>query len=151
MIVTRKEAVELMESSLKTDIPLDGEKLEKLVLAANEDMQVRDYMMGLPIEYGLKYPLSWINEMLPRITKEDSVPFLCVQASYHYELEEQDRAEAILKYVHSLDSEYTLAQLLSRVFTAKWPAESFAKMRKDLHPLVLKEIAEEGDTESRTV
>jgi hypothetical protein len=40
------------------------------------------------------------------------------------------------------DPSYPLAGLLRRVFNAGWPPESFAQMRRELHPKVVAAIFE---------
>lgn len=147
MIATRKEAVDLIRRSMSTSIPLDNEDFETVVFAVNGDLMVRDWMLGMPLEFGLEDTLSWFKELVGRVPLEDSVPFLTVQSALHYEAEQQDRAKAILKYVSSIDPEYPLSNLLSRVYNANWPVSEFSKMRSELHPAVVEACeGEEGST-----
>lgn len=147
MIATRKQAVDIIKKSMSTSIPLDDNDFETVVFSVNADLQVRDWLLGMPIQYGVQDTLSWFKELVGRLTVEDSVPFLTVQSALHYEAEEQDMAAAILKYVSSIDPDYPLAVLLSRVFKAEWPISEFAKMRSELHPLVVEACeGEEGNT-----
>lgn len=146
MIATRRQAVDIIKRSMSTSIPLENEDFETVVFAVNADVQVRDWLLGMPIQYGVEDTLSWFKELVGRLTLEDSVPFLTIQAALHYEAEEQDRAKAILKYVKSIDPDYSLASLLDRVFKANWPISQFAEMRKELHPKVVEVCeGEEGD------
>jgi hypothetical protein len=145
MIVTRKEAVELISGMLDNDINLEGEELEKVIFAANEDIQVRDWMMGLPIKWSLEEAIKFTNYMAVKSTAEDSVPFITVQALFYYELGETDKANTLLNYAIHMDANYSLALLVKRVMGAGWPAASFKPMREAVHPKVVAEcFSEEG-------
>lgn len=148
MIVTRREAVELIERSIQSNVILEDSDLEIVVFAANEDVQVRDWLMGLPIKHGISESIDWLTKIASKLTMEDSVPFLAVQASLHYENNETDKAKSVLKYVKNVNPEYTLAILLTRVFDSKWPGESFTMMRRELQPMVVEAcLGEEGDVQ----
>ena len=98
MIVSRKEAVELISGMLNNDINLEGEELEKVIFAVNEDIQVRDWMMGLPIKWSLEESIKFMQYMAVHTTAQDSVPFITVQAIFYYELSEHEKAIQCLNY-----------------------------------------------------
>jgi hypothetical protein len=146
MIVTRKEAVELISGMLDNDINLEGEELEKVIFAVNEDIQVRDWMMGLPIKWSLEESIKFTQYMAIHTTAEDSVPFITVQALFYYELGETDKANTLLNYSIHMDATYSLALLVKKVMGAGWPAGSFKPMRESVHPRVVAEcFSEEGN------
>lgn len=145
MIVTRKEAVELISSMLDNDINLEGEELEKVIFAVNEDIQVRDWMMGLPIKWSLEDSIKFTQYMAVRTTAQDSVPFITIQALFYYETGEKDKANTLLNYSLHMDNNYSLALLLKKVIDAGWPDGEFAHMRERVHPIVVAEcFSEEG-------
>jgi hypothetical protein len=145
MIVTRKEAVELISGMLNNDINLEGEELEKVIFAVNEDIQVRDWMMGLPIKWSLEESIKFMQYMAVHTTAQDSVPFITVQAIFYYELGEHDKATQCLNYSLHMDSQYSLALLVKRVIDAGWPVGAFKPMRESVHPRVVEEcFNEEG-------
>jgi hypothetical protein len=145
MIVTRKEAVELISGMLNNGIDLEGEELEKVIFAVNEDIQVRDWLMGLPITWSLEESIKFTQYMAVRTTAEDSVPFITVQSMFYYELGEQDKARTLLNYSLHMDSDYSLANLLKRVIDAGWPEAAFKTMRETVHPRIVAEcFSEEG-------
>lgn len=139
MIVTRKEAVDLIRWTMDTDIPLEGENFEKVVLAVNEDLQVRDWLMGMPERYPITDCVEWTQYMAVKATKEDSVPFLTVQAMFHYEQDNVEQQVAILNYAKSINPDYSLVTLLRKVCDTGWPAEFFTAMRKEVDPKVIEE------------
>lgn len=137
MIVTRKQACELIAESLNNDIELTGEKLEAVILAVNSDIQVRDWLMGLPNRWSLDEGIKFMQYMCVHAPAEDLVPFVTLQALYYYELDNTERATALLNYALRLDKDYALAQLLQRVFTSGWPAVHFTTMRNEIDPKII--------------
>jgi hypothetical protein len=147
MIVTRKQACEFITESLDNDIELTGEKLEAVILAVNSDLQVRDWLMGLPIRWSLDEGIKLMQYMCVHAPTEDLVPFVTLQALYYYELSDTEKATMLLNYALRLDKEYSLALLLLRVFNAGWQAEQFKVMRDELHSKVVESCyGEEGNT-----
>ena len=147
MIVTRKEACELITQTMDTDIDLEGANLEKVILACNSDLQVRDWLMGMPLTWSLEDCIKFTQYMAVHTTKEDSVPFVTVQAMYYYELDQIEKAVLLLNYALQIDKDYSLAQLLRRVVDSGWPVGGFTEMRTSLHPKVVEACyGEEGET-----
>jgi hypothetical protein len=137
MIVTRKQACELITESLNNDIELTGEKLEAVILAVNSDLQVRDWLMGLPLRWSLDEGIKFMQYMCVHAPSEDLVPFVTLQALYYYELDDTEKSTMLLNYALRLDKDYALAQLLLRVFNAGWPADQFKTMRNELDPKII--------------
>ena len=137
MIVTRKQACELIAESLNNDIELTGEKLEAVILAVNSDIQVRDWLMGLPNTWSLEEGIKLMQYMCVHAPTEDIVPFVTLQALYYYELGNTEKTTSLLNYALRLDKDYSLAQLLLKVFKAGWPAEAFTTMRDNIHPKIV--------------
>ena len=147
MIVTRKEACELITQTMNTDIDLEGANLEKVILACNSDLQVRDWLMGMPLTWSLEDCIKFTQYMAVHTTKEDSVPFVTVQAMYYYELDQIEKSVLLLNYALQIDKDYSLAQLLRKVMDAGWPVGGFTEMRNSLHPKVVESCyGEEGET-----
>jgi len=63
-------------------------------------------------------------------------PVACIFAACAYESGETELAHNGLLSALSDCPNYPLALLLRRVFTAAWPADSFATMRAELHPKI---------------
>ena len=137
MIVTRKQACEFIAESLNNDIELTGEKLEAVILAVNSDIQVRDWLMGLPNTWSLEEGIKLMQYMCVHAPTEDIVPFVTLQALYYYELGNTEKTTSLLNYALRLDKDYSLAQLLLKVFKAGWPADAFTTMRDNIHPKIV--------------
>ena len=114
----------------------DDYELLALVLVRFKDLQVRDYAMGLAtVEnkdelFNLWY---WLMNLAP---KGYIAPAACIFAACAYESGETELAHNGLLSALADCPNYPLALLLRRVFTAAWPADSFAIMRAELHPKI---------------
>jgi hypothetical protein len=147
MIVTRKQACELIADSLNNDIELTGEKLEAVILAVNSDVQVRDWLMGLPNRWSLDEGIKLMQYLCVHAPTEDIVPFVTLQALYYYEQNNTEKSISLLNYALRLDKNYSLAQLLQRVFQSGWGPEQFGEMRNQIDPTVIENCyGPEGDT-----
>ena len=100
------------------------------------DIQVRDYTLGLldpstPDKF--RPALLLLLDAAPTDTEYINAP-ACLLAALEYE---QDNKEDALIMLSNASKDYSLAQLLTRVFGAGWPANAFGNMREELHPKVV--------------
>jgi hypothetical protein len=111
------------------------------------DIQVRDYAIGLVDTNKIDTlipTLTYLLEQAPIDTEYVNAP-ASILAQVYYET--NDMGNAFLTLSNATDN-YPLAELLHRVFVAGWPTDSFASMRKELHPKVVAGIyGAEGETE----
>lgn len=128
-------ASRFIAGSLGRDIAGD-QKLSALVLGSLSDIQVRDFALGSHDDESIEvYWAMW--RYLTRIAPHGNVaPVASLLAALSYEKGEGALAQRSLDRALGDDPSYSLAGLLRRVFSAGWPPESFAAMRKDLHPKV---------------
>jgi hypothetical protein len=75
----------------------------------------------------------WLMNLSP---KSYIAPVACIFAACAYESGETELAHNGLLSALADCPNYPLALLLRRVFTAGWPADSFAQMRAQLHPKI---------------
>ena len=75
----------------------------------------------------------WLMNLSP---KGYIAPVACIFAACAYESGESELAHNGLLSALADCPNYPLALLLRRVFTAAWPADSFAMMRAQLHPKI---------------
>ena len=76
---------------------------------------------------------QWLLSIVP---SEHIAPVASLYSAVSYEQGEGALAVKLLDQALDAQSAYPLALLLRRVYAAGWPAESFATMRKELHPKV---------------
>ena len=135
-------ASRFIAGSLGRDIASD-QKLSAHVLGSLSDIQVRDFALGSHDDATIE--IYWtIWRYLLRIAPTGFVaPVASLLAALSYEKGEGALAQRSLDRALTDDPSYSLAALLRRVFNAGWPPESFAAMRRDLHPKVCAGIFED--------
>ena len=107
-----------------------------LVFVRLADLQVRDYAMGFTTTENIETVSSmwrWLLEIAP---SGQIAPVAALHSAISYEQGRSEIALASLALAIEDQKTYPLALLLRRVYAANWPPESFATMRKDLHPKV---------------
>lgn len=136
--VIQRAGAEMIEAFFNTHNEGDNvsENTVAQLLFYLTDIQVRDYTLGLlnpstPDKF--RPALSLLLNAAPTDTDYINAP-ACLLAALEYE---QDNKEDALVILSNADVMYSLATLLTRVFTAGWPANSFGKMREELHPKVV--------------
>jgi Domain of unknown function (DUF4192) len=115
-----------------------GDDLELIarVIGRLSDIQVRDFALGTHTEEDIdNFFLMWRHLM--RMAPPGFVaPIASLFAALAYESGDGALAHRALDRALADTTGYSLALLLRRVFTAGWPPESFAAMRRELHPKV---------------
>jgi hypothetical protein len=110
------------------------------------DIQVRDYAMGLLDKDKadtLIPALTHLMEHAPTDTEYINAP-AALLAQVYYELDDIENAMLTLS---NTQHNYSLANLLRRVFGSGWPTAAFAAMRAELHPKVTAGIFEGDDND----
>lgn len=104
---------------------------------ALRDIQVRDYALGIINNSTVDSIMNALNHMVELTPKKYISAPASLLAITYYETGQPTRARETLAIAKE---DYSLAQLLSRVFEAGWPKESFQTMREELHPKVVATI-----------
>jgi len=106
------------------------------VIGRLSDIQVRDFALGTHTDEDIdNFFLMWRHLM--RMAPAGYVaPIASLFAALAYESGDGALAHRALDRALADSNGYSLALLLRRVFTAGWPPESFAAMRRELHPKV---------------
>lgn len=149
--LTTQECKDAIDRIFSSSITSNGEWLinkEDIQIAhygVMNNIQLRDYLMGAPLEYNLDHCVTALAKIVNvcHSLDLDSYPFNTVSASFYYEA--GNKAQAILLISEALKHDYSLAKLLSRGFTLGYPANIFAKMRVELHSKVVKNLADDAD------
>jgi len=139
---TRKEAVTLIAESINNVMPLEDERLEKVIFAVNNDLSVRDWVMGMPARFTMEESVEFVRYMAIHTTAEDGVPFITINAVFEYERGNVDSAVKMIEYALDVDGDYPLAQLVDRMLDVV-PAEALPMMREELDPKVVAACMEE--------
>lgn len=144
-VITRGLAIDALDALIDQfakNEPLSADNAEVVSFAVNNDLQVRDYLIGgLPETLTAEGAISFVTDLLPLVAEADRVPFYTLLSAYYHEAGDTDLAHASLFTAQSLNPDYSLASLLSRAFNAGFPL-NLVEMRSELHPKVVETISE---------
>ena len=138
--ITRKQACELIRSYIgkaEKDMP-DGDDLLKIVYAVNNDMQVRDFLLGLPQYYDTQEVINFLEHMCSEAPIVEDVPFFTVVAALAYENGNGAEFFKHMGYVMVHNPKYSLAKVLAQAAASGYPGSMLAKMRQELHAKVMR-------------
>lgn len=134
--VTRKEACELIRKSIGKDVP-EGEVFDKIVFAVNNDMQVRDFMLGLPQYYDLQEVIDFLCHMAAETEIGEDIPFIVVAGAMAYEVDAMEEFYKHVGYAAVHAPNYSLNNILMKAANAGYPGKMLTKMREELHVKVM--------------
>jgi hypothetical protein len=101
------------------------------------DIQVRDFGLGILDKYNnTEAALKYLIDKAPTDTIYISAPSALLAQLYY---EQGNTADAFLTLSNAQEN-YSLRLLLDRVFRAGWDPKGFARMRAELHPVVIANI-----------
>jgi len=114
--------------------------IAEVAIATNANLQIRDFIMGVQEEKDINYVGEYIALLGNVIVKDKAIPLATIFCGYLYQTEETEQAKTMLLEVLTLNPDYALAKLLSRVFLAEWAPSEFGKMAQQLHAKVVETI-----------
>ena len=117
-----------------------AQHIAEVAIATNENLQIRDFIMGVQQEISIDYVGEYISLLGNVIVKDKAVPLATVLCGYLYQVEVIEEAKTMLLQVLTLNPEYPLAKLLYKVFTAEWAPSELGKMAQTLHHKVVDTI-----------
>lgn len=128
-----------------TDGVMVSEEIEIFNQAIQADVNFRDLLMGMPKHYEIEKCVGFITYVLGQVEHQDRAPYLTILSAYAYELGDKISAGKFLGDALEINSEYSLAKLLARVFSADWSADSLAGMRNGLDDKVRATVEEQRE------
>lgn len=144
--ITVGEAVALINNSIiDFQDGLSSETINKIIYAINNEIQIRDYLLGLPNVFPLETCRTFLSYIGASIDESESYSIFAVLSAYFYELDEVELSTLSLITALQIKPDYSLGLLLKRVYEAGWSADTFVQMRNELHEKVvegLKEMSE---------
>jgi hypothetical protein len=114
--------------------------IAEVTIATNENLQIRDFLMGVQLEKDIDYVGQYISLLGNVTVKDKAIPLATIFCGYLYQVEEIEQAKNMLVEVLVINPEYSLAKLLSRVFDSGWAPSEFSKMAQQLHHKVVDTI-----------
>ena len=143
--ITRREACELVRESIGKDQVLE-EDAKRIIYAVNNDLQVRDFLLGIPMHYSMVDCATLLKNIVAVADPQEAVPFATILAAYAYEMDDAQTVKDSISFAYNANPSYSLTILLMRVIASGWPKEAFKKMREDLHLKVMASCySPEGD------
>ena len=134
------EDIRVAIDKLADGVTPSAQHIAEVAIATNENLQIRDFIMGVQLEKDINYVGKYLELLGNVITKQKAIPLATIFCGYLYQIEEKDYAVKFLDEILEMNPEYPLAKLLYRVFAAEWPAGEFKKMAEQLHSKVIDTI-----------
>jgi hypothetical protein len=122
------------------EILIASDDVKIIAYALENNLQLRDYLMGLTSDGLSVESVANILRVIVALLNSAELPAYPVEtvlASYKYRLGDSD---ALTMLNAGLNRNYSLAQLLQRVFNAGWSPKEFETMANQLHSKVLAEL-----------
>lgn len=117
-----------------------AQHIAEVAIATNENLQIRDFLMGVQLEKDIDYVGEYIALLGNVVVKETAIPLATVFSGYLYQIEKVDEAKAMIDEVLTIKPDYPLAGLLNRVYLAQWEPSELKKMALQLHHKVVDSI-----------
>jgi hypothetical protein len=133
--VQRKRLTDAIYTQIDSDTAPDDDHIAEITAGMNKDIQLRDFMLGLPSERPIAAVNTYLACFMDVVPGEFIAPVASVLAANLYSIEDTS-AQSVLSQALENNPTYSLAQLLNRVFNSGWPAGAFVAMTYELHPKV---------------
>jgi hypothetical protein len=144
--VTVGEAVALINNSiLDFQDGLSTEANSVMIYAINNEIQIRDYLLGLPNSFPMDTCKAFLTYLADSVDGAERYSLQTILSAYYFETEDLESAYFLLATALDTKSDYSLALLLERVYKAGWSPNAFVQMRNDLHDKVIETISEMQD------
>jgi hypothetical protein len=146
--VTIGDAFNALNESLNeyvSDGVMVSESIECFNLAIQKDVNFRDLLMGLPKHYEIGTSIGFVTYVLGQVDAQDRTPYLTILSAYAFELGDVKLANRYANDALAIHSDYSLAQLLKRMYISGWTPSSLATMRDELDNKVRANVIESSN------
>ncbi len=135
--ITRKQACELIRSYVGKEETITDEDFRKITFAVNNDLQVRDFVLGLPAYYDMQQVIDFLCYMAAKTDIGEDIPFITLGGAFAYEVGAVEEFYKHLGYVAVHGPDYPLGKVLIRAANSRLPGRILTEMRKELHAKVM--------------
>ena len=136
LLTQRKRLTDAIYTQVDLGTAPDDDHIAEVAAAMQKDIQLRDFMLGLPSEREVVAVNKYLTYLYDTVPTKFITPIASVLAANLYSMEEIDSAKEMLHNAIVHNPSYSLANLLNRVFNTSWPAGAFKTMTEELHPKV---------------
>ena len=116
------------------------QEIAQFVVAINEHIQVRDFVMGIPSEHDVNYVANWLAYVGNKTPEVYDVPIATIMSSFYYSVGNEESATFYVEKALNSNPNYSLAVLLKKVYQSNWGADGIVDMRNNLHVKVKAEL-----------
>jgi hypothetical protein len=135
LLTQRKRLTDAIYTQIDSDAAPDYDHIAEIAAALQKDIQLRDFVLGLPSERPIKTVNTYLAYFMDVVPGEFIAPVASILAANLYSIEDEFAKEVLSRALEHNPS-YSLALLLNRVFNSNWPAAAFTAMTYELHPKV---------------
>ncbi len=135
LVEQRKRLTDAIYSQIDSGAAPDDDHIAEVTAAMNKDIQLRDFVLGLPSERPIAAVNTYLAYFMDVVPGEFIAPVASVLAANLYSIEDESAREVLSQALEN-NPTYSLANLLRRVFNSNWPADAFKAMTEELHPKV---------------
>jgi hypothetical protein len=146
--ITIGQAFNALNESLSeyvSDGVMVSENIEIFNYAIQNDPNFRDLLMGLPKHYEIGTSIGFVTYVLGQVDRQESTPYLTILSAYAFELGDVKLANKYANDALAIHSDYSLAQLLKRMYISGWSPSSLVAMRDTLDHKVRANVIESKD------
>jgi len=140
--LTRKEAFDTVDFAMEQFI--NERDIEDLIptitYAVNNDLQIRDYFLGMPQDYKMQACVDFVNYLTRMTNADECYAYDTISAMYHIERGNVELAKTLLSDAEVSNPDYNLTKLAKRIISAGWDGSELTRMREELHLTVVNEI-----------
>lgn len=144
--ITIGEAFNALNASINeyvNDGVMVSEQIEMFDFAIQNDVNFRDLLMGLPKHYEMDKCVGFVSYVIGQVNAQERTPYLTILSAYAFELGDVKLANKYASEALAIHSDYSLAQLLKRMYVSGWSPASMASMRDELDVKVRDRVMED--------
>lgn len=135
LLTQRKRLTDAIYTQIDSGTAPDDDHIAEMAAALQKDIQLRDFVLGLPSERPIKAVNTYLACFMDVVPGEFIAPIASILAANLYSIEDTSAKDVLSQAIENNPS-YSLALLLNRVFNSNWPAAAFTAMTYELHPKV---------------
>ena len=120
--LTLGQAKELIDNSFElwsNDFYVPEADIENIAFGINNDLQLRDYLVGYPNEHAMQNCLEFVNYLDSQLNAEDTYATKSVLALYEYEIGNKDKAGELANLASNANPTYSMPKLRSEEHTSE--------------------------------
>jgi len=146
--LTRGEALDTVNFAIEqfiNDLHIKSGEIETITYAVNNDLQIRDYFLGLPTDFDIATCIDFVGYLASRTNDSESYAYHTILAMYYLEQDRPELATHMLQVSEFFNRDYNLTKLAKRVISAGWNGSELKDMREGLHSGVVNIIKNSAD------